>query len=51
MREKTIRDAANGELAITPSTVPYIAADDGMDGDLAREEEDAALWRRHYGST
>jgi transcription factor MBP1 len=36
MREKTIRDAANGELAITPSTVPYVAADDGMDGDIAK---------------
>ena len=36
MREKTIRDAANGELAITPSTVPYVAADDNMDGEVAK---------------
>lgn len=36
MREKAIRDAANGELAITSSTVPYVAADDGMDGDIAK---------------
>lgn len=31
MREKSIRDAGNGQLVITPSTVPYVA-DDSMDG-------------------
>jgi transcription factor MBP1 len=35
MREKTIRDAANGELAITPSTVPYVV-DDAMDIEMAK---------------
>jgi len=36
MREKTIRDAANGELAITPATIPYVAADDNIDPELAK---------------
>ncbi|KAH7916680.1 hypothetical protein BJ138DRAFT_1169017 [Hygrophoropsis aurantiaca] len=35
-REKSIRDAANGELAITLATVPY-RTDDDMDGDVAAE--------------
>lgn len=39
MREKTIRDAANGQLILTPSTVPYVA-DDDMNGD------DPALGKR-----
>ncbi|KAH7931268.1 apses-domain-containing protein [Leucogyrophana mollusca] len=35
-REKSIRDAANGELAITPATVPY-RTDDFADGEAAAE--------------
>lgn len=36
-REKTIRDAANGELVMTPTTIPYIA-DDDMDNDPAKTQ-------------
>ena len=40
MREKAIRDAANGQLMITPSMVAYVA-DDSMDGQGVLEMDSA----------